>query len=456
MNRSHAGRDATGFLLAGRYRIVHAINAGASGTIWAAVDETLGREVAVKEVSVSTCAALPDPHALREQTLREARAASRVDHPGVVPVYDVVDHDGRAWIVMKLVRAPSLAELIARDGPLDPRRTARIGLRVLDALRAVHALGIIHRDVKPSNVLIDDDHVVLTDFGIAAIAGETTLTPANMVLGAPSYIAPECIGLQPATPAADLWALGATLYAAVEGRPPFRRASAVAALAATIICEPDPMRLAGPLAPLLIELLHRDPRRRPTAAAVERRLRRLADPRDLVLGLAAGTGGPIDPHPVSAARGPRTRIGRTRAVSYTAAAAGLVALAFGLGLLPRGEPLEIDSSPQAPHPRSPAMPVPAGDTPVIEPDLAAVTATIPSSTVARPPTDDAVGHGMLEGLAVSLTTSPITPVTTPGSTPRQRGTRPTDQPSATPTTQGPGSPAHPEPPSSRVVPGRGR
>ncbi len=451
MDPSDTGRDATGCLLAGRYRIVRAINAGASATVWAAVDETLGREVAIKEVSAPIHPDRPDRHSLREQTLREARAAGRVDHPGVIPVYDVVDHDGRLWIVMKLVRAPSLAELIERDGPLDPRRTARIGLRVVDALRAVHALGIVHRDVKPSNVLIEDDHVMLADFGIAAIADETTPTPADTVLGAPGYIAPECVDGEPATPAADLWALGATLYAAVEGRPPFRRDGIVATLAATVLCEPDPMLNAGSLAPLLVDLLRRDRRRRPTAAAVERRLRRVAGPG---LVVATGAGRPIHRRPRSAGRGSPTRIGRIRTVSYTAAVVGLIALAHGLVLLPRGEFQELDSGPRYPNPRTPAVEVPAEHAPIVGLDPVRLADTGRPVATDRPHGSVTAGHHVEDVVEEPVGFPTAAPA--PATTPPQKSASPT-RPSATPPFHDPGVPEHPEgPPAGRIEPVRGR
>ncbi|HEY0639023.1 MAG TPA: serine/threonine-protein kinase, partial [Pseudonocardiaceae bacterium] len=329
-----------GSLIAGRYRILRPVRSGGTATVWAAIDEVLGREVAIKEVSVPSYPGGPDRHAVREQTMREARAAGRVNHPGVVSVHDVVEHDGRPWIVMSLIRAPSLAEVIDRDGPFDPPGAARIGLQLLDALRAVHGLGVIHRDVKPSNVLLEDEHAVLTDFGIATIAGEATLTPADTVLGAPSYIAPECVHGRPASPASDLWALGATLYAAVEGRPPFRRETAMAALVAAATCDPDPLRRAGALGPLLGRLLRRDPRLRPDADHVERELRRVAG-LPSAASAVPGAGVPglhlVDEHTMPARSRPPASSGLARRWAVVAAAIGLLALAVAFGL-DRDEP----------------------------------------------------------------------------------------------------------------------
>ena len=268
--------DGSGRRIAGRYRLTGLVNAGGSGKVWAALDEVLGREVAIKDVGASPFLDGPDRGPVREHTLREARAAGRVDHPAVVNIYDVVEQDGQQWIVMQLVRAPSLAELIERDGPCTPRRAAQIGLQLLGALRAAHARGIVHRDVKPSNVLINGEQAVLTDFGIAAIDGEATFAFPDTLVGSPNYIAPELIRGGPATPASDLWALGATLYTAVEGRPPFHRDGAVAALTAAASCEPDPISRSGMLAPLLVELLRKEPSQRPDADHIERHLSRIA------------------------------------------------------------------------------------------------------------------------------------------------------------------------------------
>jgi serine/threonine protein kinase len=259
-----------GRLIAGRYRLTGVIGAGGAGTVWTAVDDVLGREVAVKDVMVPSWLGDDERALTRERALREARAPCRIDHPNVVDVYDVVEQDGRPWIVMRLVKAPSLARVVEEDGPCAPSRAARIGLQVLGALRAAHQQGIMHRDVKPSNVLIDGEHAVLTDFGIATIDGEATLTAPDTLVGAPNYIAPERVRGEPATAASDLWSLGATLYAAVEGRPPHRREGLLAILTAVAIDEPEPPVRAGVLAPLLVALLRKDPAQRPNAAQTER------------------------------------------------------------------------------------------------------------------------------------------------------------------------------------------
>jgi fructose-specific component phosphotransferase system IIB-like protein len=379
---------AQGSLLAGRYRILRPVNFGGTATLWAAVDEVLGREVAIKEVSVPSFPGGPDRSPVREQTMREARAAARVDHPGVVSVYDVVEHDGRPWIVMNLVRAPSLAEVIDGDQPLSAAVAARIGLQLLDALRAVHALGIIHRDVKPSNVLIEGEHVVLTDFGIASIAGETTLTPADTILGAPSYIAPECVRGEAASPASDLWALGATLYAAVEGRPPFRRESAMAALVAAATCDPDPLSRAGVLGPLLGRLLRREPHLRPTADDVEHELRRICDLSSAETPAPGPEAAdhPVDDHTMATPPHPAPS-GPTRRVALIAA--GCAAVALGLAIWAgHGNPEE---SPWIDQTARSVAGLPADRQPTAGP-VGPDTAYTHTDTTADDDTDDAAPH----------------------------------------------------------------
>ena len=222
-----------GRVVAGRYRLTEVLGSGGMGTVWLAVDELLGRLVAVKEVSPPAHVTEAESQTLRERTLREARTAARLNHPNIVTVYDVVEDGSRPWIVMELVQAKSLRDIVQQDGPLSPRQAARIGLQVLAALRAAHRLGIVHRDVKPGNVLIDDDgRAVLADFGIARGLDGSTLTTSEVLVGSPSYIAPERAHGEPGGPSSDLWSLGATLYAAVEGRPPYRRDGTVATLTA--------------------------------------------------------------------------------------------------------------------------------------------------------------------------------------------------------------------------------
>ncbi|MFG2100883.1 serine/threonine-protein kinase [Micromonospora echinaurantiaca] len=265
-------------LIAGRYRMLDLVGTGGMGRVWLARDEMLHRDVAVKEIRPPAWLTESERDEVRLRTLREARTAARLNHPNVVRIYDVV-HDGDSpWIVMEYVRSRSVHQLLATDGPLSARRTARIGLAVLAALRAAHAAGVLHRDVKPHNVLVaDDGRVVLTDFGLATFAGgDGAMTGPGMVLGSPQFVAPERARDGISDPRTDLWSLGATLYAAVEGRAPYARPSAMATLSALATEPPDPMRRAGVLRPVLTGLLQRDPWRRLTAIEAEPLLRAAA------------------------------------------------------------------------------------------------------------------------------------------------------------------------------------
>jgi tRNA A-37 threonylcarbamoyl transferase component Bud32 len=266
-----------GHLLGRRYRLVSVVGRGGMGTVWRAHDEVLGRDVAVKEVRYPPGLTTDEERILYERTFREARASARLNHPGVVTVHDVVEEYGRPWIVMEFVRARSLQNILDEEGPLTPARAAEFGHQTLSALHHAHTAGVLHRDVKPSNVLITGDgRVVLTDFGIAQSEGDTTLTQTGLVMGSPNYIPPERAQGERAMPASDLWALGATLYAAVEGGPPYEREDAVAALAAALI-EPVPTpRNAGPLRPVLDGLLTRDPAYRISAGEALPMLRAVA------------------------------------------------------------------------------------------------------------------------------------------------------------------------------------
>jgi serine/threonine protein kinase len=261
-------------VVAGRYLLQDRIGRGAMGTVWRARDPVLARDVAVKEVQVPGLLSTQERDVLQQRTLREARAAARLNHPGVVTVFDVVEADGHPWIVMELVKARSLEQILAEDGPLPAAAAAEVGSMVLEALACAHAAGIMHRDVKPSNVLLSDEgRAVLTDFGIATLEGDPGLTQVGMVMGTPGFCAPERIRGEHATPASDLWSLGATLFAAVEGHGPFAgRSSPIAALAAVANEEAPPARAAGPLSPLIAALLQRDPGLRPDAATARRML----------------------------------------------------------------------------------------------------------------------------------------------------------------------------------------
>ena len=264
----------TGRVVAGRYYLQDPIGRGAMGTVWRARDALLARDVAVKEVLLRGAGTPEDTRVRYERTLREARTAARLNHPAVVTIFDVVEADGSPWIVMEFVQARSLEQILAQDGPLPPHKAADVGARVLGALATAHAAGILHRDVKPSNVLLGaNGRTVLTDFGIATRAGDSTLTQVGMVMGTPGFTAPERIRGEPATPASDLWSLGATLYAAVDGHGPFDDRGSSLAVLSIIANEDAPRpRSAGALGPAIDALLQRDPSARPDAAAAGRLL----------------------------------------------------------------------------------------------------------------------------------------------------------------------------------------
>ncbi|MFF5706319.1 serine/threonine-protein kinase [Streptomyces sp. NPDC012794] len=244
------------------------------GVVWRARDEVLGREVAVKEVRAPAGLDGAEVERVYRRLEREAWAAARVSHRGVVMVYDVANEEGRPWIVMELVRGLSLAEVLEGEGPMSPQRAAHIGEQVLAALRSAHDAGVLHRDVKPANVLVaNDGRVVLTDFGIARLEGSASLTMTGEVVGSPEFLAPErALGNEPG-PESDLWSLGVMLYAAVEGVSPFRKDTPLSTLRAVVDSELPPPRRAGPLEPVLEGLLRKDPAARLPAAEAARMLR---------------------------------------------------------------------------------------------------------------------------------------------------------------------------------------
>jgi hypothetical protein len=265
--------QGSGRVLAQRYHLQRVLGRGAMGAVWEAEDVFLRRPVAVKEVVLPPGLSPEERAVSRERTLREARAIARLGHPNVVTLYDVLDEDARPWVVMELVPSRSLADMVKEDGSLHPMRVATVGLAILGALEAAHSAGIIHRDVKPGNILLGHDgRVKLTDFGIARAAGDTTITGTGLLIGSPSYLAPEIVRGQPAGTPCDLWGLGATLYAAVEGKAPFSGVDAMDTLSKVVQDPPAPFDRAGPLAPALRAMLEKDPARRATAVEARRRL----------------------------------------------------------------------------------------------------------------------------------------------------------------------------------------
>ncbi|MFJ8533417.1 protein kinase [Streptomyces sp. NPDC093591] len=286
-----------GLLVTGRYRLVESIGQGGMGRVWRAVDEILDRLVAVKEMRIDGLDP-EDTRTRRERTLREARATARIDHPNVVRVYDVVDEGERLWIVMELVAGRSLERIMAEEGPLGPCAAARIGLGLVAALRQVHARGVLHRDIKPGNVLVEPEavsgrgRVVLTDFGIAAIQDAKALTMVGMLVGSPDYMAPERISGRPQGPPSDVWSLGATLSAALAGRSPFSRDTTLATLHAVLYEEPELPATAGPLRDILAALLEKEPSIRPGLDDLETALQPVAFPAPTPTMRVVGGGAP--------------------------------------------------------------------------------------------------------------------------------------------------------------------
>ncbi len=259
-----SSRSVPGAVVGGRYTLRDPIGSGGMGAVWRAHDDLLRRDVAVKEVLLPPGIPADEQSAMYERTLREARAAAGLSHPSVVRVYDVITDNQRPWIVMELLQARSVADMITQDGTLPPRAIAKIGLSVLGALEAAHSAGVLHRDVKPANVLIcSDGRCVLTDFGVARIMTDNAaLTSPGMVLGSPQYISPERAMGAEFGPPSDLFSLGVTLYTAAEGKPPFDRGDPLATMHAVVYEDPEPPRRAGPLTPVLLGLLAKEPKQR--------------------------------------------------------------------------------------------------------------------------------------------------------------------------------------------------
>jgi eukaryotic-like serine/threonine-protein kinase len=259
-----------------RYDLGDQLGRGGMGQVWLADDTVLQRQVAIKEVEFPPGVPAGEAESLRARVMREARAAARLNHPHVTTIYDVVQDDGRTWIVMEYVDAPTMTELVDRRGALSVEDTVAVGLQVLSALQAAHAAGIVHRDVKPSNVMVDaTGRAKLADFGVAAVQGDPKITMTGLIIGSPSYMAPEQAREGRSTEATDLWGLGATLYYAVEGEPPFDRGAPIPTLTAVTHEAPRPMERAGALAPIVERLLDKDPAARPTAGELRAELERL-------------------------------------------------------------------------------------------------------------------------------------------------------------------------------------
>ncbi|MEV6778913.1 serine/threonine-protein kinase [Streptomyces syringium] len=358
----------SGRIIDGRFALLERLGSGGMGTVWRARDLALHREVALKEVRApETGSAAPGSEAtrvLRERVLREARALARLSHPNVVTIHHIVAQDPHPWLVMELLPGDSLQDRLD-GGPLPPQEAARVGREVLSALRAAHAAGIHHRDVKPANVLLRaDGRAVLTDFGIAALQGSTALTAAGDLIGSPEYIAPERIRGGEEIPASDFWSLGMLLYVAVEGISPLRRATTLATLAAVLDDPVPPPVRSGPLAPVLTALLVRDPAARPDGARLDELLARAeaapahpptrwdnprppaTPPHSLptVTNGSGGTTGPTGPTGPMPPGVPRSRRGPL-AVVAAAVAAVLLAGGVYLAVEPGGDGTRAAGSP---------------------------------------------------------------------------------------------------------------
>jgi eukaryotic-like serine/threonine-protein kinase len=263
-------------VVAGRFVLHEALGHGGMGTVWRAEDQVLGRTVALKEVSLPPSVPEEERQAMRQRVLREARAAARLNHPAAVTVFDVIEEGDTTFIAMEIVDSPTLYQLVSEQGPITPERTASIAIRVLDALQAAHAQGIVHRDVKPANVMVGDEQIKLADFGIATVKGDPRLTATGLLLGSPSYMSPEQVDGKAAGSPSDLWALGATMYFAVEGQGPFDRPGPLPTLLAISKEKLNPPAHAGPLAPAIVSLLNKDPAARPVATGLRPMLEEVA------------------------------------------------------------------------------------------------------------------------------------------------------------------------------------
>jgi eukaryotic-like serine/threonine-protein kinase len=364
-------------VIAGRYRLHAVIGRGGMGAVWLARDELLNRDVAVKEIVWPAHTDAVARQVARRGAVREAQLAARIDHPNVVRVYDIVEGDDWTCIAMELLPYPSLRDVLRDNGPMSPGDAARVGLGVLAALRVVHDAGVVHRDVKPANILIGPEgQVVLSDFGIAKSIESLGLTTSGVLVGSPQYIAPERARGGRAGTAADLWALGVSLYAAVEGQPPFQRSDVLASLTAVVADEPDPPAHAGPLEPVISGLLRKDPGTRLGIDEAERMLRRVTGGAEFIPrmtypadGQATGPQQEAAWPPAPAPRGARRRR-RRPALAGLAIAAAIAVMAAAIAFLavqpqdhptasPAGLPTASPAGLKA-SPSTPATTVPAG------------------------------------------------------------------------------------------------
>ena len=345
-------------LVANRYALKAPLGRGGMGVVWRAQDAVLGREVAVKEVVFPPAMADDERRPAQARMMREARAAARLNHPGAVTLYDVVrDHDG-TFIVMELVDAPTLADLVRADGPLPVERVAAIGAQVASALEAAHAAGIVHRDVKPGNVMVSESGMAkLADFGIASLQGDPQLTSTGLVIGSPAYMAPEQAKGEESGPPGDFWALGATIFYAVEGEPPFDRGTSIATLAAVVNEPPRTPRRAGALTPLITALLSKDHGSRPSGPELRAELGRLAAARPSPPTEVLPVNGPTRTVPLPAASPPAGAVDSREHPEVEAPRAGRVAAGVEDAEVPPAGAPGPDPVREPPRPLLPPAPV---------------------------------------------------------------------------------------------------
>jgi eukaryotic-like serine/threonine-protein kinase len=343
----HSGDDQQR-LIAGRYRLSAQLGSGAMGTVWSGYDEVLRRRVAVKELKVPPGVPQREALAMRERMLREARALGGLSHPNVITVYDVVDVGGEPMVVLEMVPSRNLATLISEQGVLSTAQAAVVGFATAAALRAAHRAGITHRDVKPGNVLVaHDGQVKLTDFGIARNVADAPMTTAGLVLGSPAYIAPEVAAGQPVTPAADLWGLGATLFAALEGRPPYDvRGDPVSTITEVVDGEVPRPSAGGPVSDVIAALMVKDPGQRMSLGEVRRRLRPLiGDPDDPLYPGSPDAPTMAATYRVTPSRGSGGASGSGGSAGRSPAAAGKASPPRGVAVVPSGPPAPLAASP---------------------------------------------------------------------------------------------------------------
>jgi eukaryotic-like serine/threonine-protein kinase len=395
-------KPAADRLVADRYALRAPLGRGGMGVVWRAQDAVLGREVAVKEVVFPPTMAEEERRPAQARVMREARAAARLNHPSAVTLYDVVQDGGGTFIVMELVNAPTLADLVRSGGPLPAARVAEIGAQIASALEAAHAAGIVHRDVKPGNVMVPDQGMAkLADFGIASLQGDPQLTSTGLVIGSPAYMAPEQARGEESGPPVDFWALGATMFYAVEGEPPFDRGTSIATLAAVVNDPPRAPRRAGPLASVITALLAKDPGSRPSGPELRAELSRLAavtasPPTEVLPVLGPGRTVPLPPAAPQSApdetQSDQRRAGAVRGgdqpgpgVAPAAAAVGLAA-AGSRPATPPGSGGPADVTPVPPQSGQPGTsdPAPAVATTHRDPDAAASDPPRPTPAPADP------------------------------------------------------------------------